>query len=301
MMKFHFSTVIPLLLFISYFAYKQRYYKYVMLALAIFPIISISGHAYIASKLGNTSMYVPEGYLGIFWIFIASGMTFRYALVSAICATIILLASAFYYIESKDVYVMYVFWVFCSFSFGFLGALIFDRTRKQMFISQQALKDLAITDPLTGVYNRHQLNIILAQEIERGLRYKNTFGLLIIDVDYFKNINDSYGHDVGDVTLKTIAQELSRSIRGNDTLIRWGGEEFIVIAIETNQHQLITLAEKLRENIANTDFSEADKVTISIGTTLFKENDRQSDMLSRADKALYQAKEKGRNTTVYAP
>lgn len=299
MLKLHMFVVVPALLAISYFAYKQHYYKYVMPALAVFPIVSISCHTIIASKLEDCTPFAPEAYLGVFWVFIVSGMTFRYALFSASSSICILLVSAFHYIEQRDTYVMYVFWLSCSFSFGFLGALIFDRSRKQIFMNQQELQRLAVTDPLTGLYNRNQLNIILAKEMEREQRYESSFGFLLVDVDYFKCINDSFGHDKGDEVLIHIAQALQASVRKNDTLIRWGGEEFIVIAIEVNEHSLTALGEKLREKIEKSEYGEIGSVTVSIGTTLCKAGDTPSTLLARADKALYKAKEGGRNSTVY--
>jgi len=281
MLKAHLLVVAPMLLTISFLAYKKRFYKLVMFALAAQPIIAMSFHAYIVSKLSNNQPLLAEGYLGVFWIFIASGMTFRFALVSAITSSTILLVSAFYSIEETDIYIMYVFWILCSFSFGFLGALIFDRSRKAIFISQQELLHMAVTDPLTGVFNRNQLNKILPEEIARGLRYDKAFGFLIIDIDYFKNINDSFGHDEGDKVLRNTAQLLATSIRENDTLIRWGGEEFIVIAIEVDEQQLMQLSEKLRKKIEHEDHGSAGKITVSIGATLSRNNDSQHTTCSR--------------------
>ena len=167
-----------------------------------------------------------------------------------------------------------------------------------MFISQHKLQKLAVTDPLTGLFNRHQLNTVLEQEMARDLRYEKKFGLIIIDIDYFKVINDNYGHDVGDQVLQQVARVLSQSLRDNDTLIRWGGEEFVVIALEVNDNSLINLGNKLRENIESEHYLVTEKVTVSVGTTMFTKNDTQDSLISRADKALYQAKGKGRNITV---
>jgi len=298
MLKAHLLIIVPILLTISFLAYKKRFYNIVMPALAAHSIIAMSCHVYIASKLSNNQPYLAEGYLAVFWIFIASGMTFRYALFSAVFSSIILLVSAFSFIKQTDIYIMYVFWIVCSFSFGFLGALIFDRSRKAIFISQQKLLRMAVTDPLTGVFNRNQLNKILPEEIARGLRYDTSFGLLIIDIDLFKEVNDTFGHDAGDKVLRKTAQLLGKSIRENDTLVRWGGEEFVVIAMEVDEPELIQLSEKLRKIVETEDHGTAGSITVSIGATLHKKNDSQHELLSRADKALYKAKENGRNTTV---
>ncbi|MBQ0783047.1 MAG: GGDEF domain-containing protein [Amphritea sp.] len=299
MLKSHLLIIAPMMLTISFLAYKKRFYNTVMVMLAISPVIAMLSHAYIASKLTNIPPFLAEGYLCVFWIFIVSGMTFRYALVSAILSSVILLLSAFYYMNLAGTYAIHAFWVFCSFSFGCLGALIFDRSRKAIFMGQQELHRLAITDPLTGVFNRNHLDNVLSQEVGRCLRYNQIFGLLIIDIDKFKSVNDTFGHATGDKVLQKTAQVLSQSIRENDTLIRWGGEEFIVIALEVDELNLLQLCEKLRGKIENEGYATAGKITVSIGTTLFRKNDTKEALISRADKALYEAKEKGRNITVY--
>ena len=125
------------------------------------------------------------------------------------------------------------------------------------------------------------------------------FGILILDIDHFKKVNDTLGHDEGDKVLKQTAQLLSRLTYSNDTLIRWGGEEFIVVALAVDEQRLIQLCEKLRKHIEQENYGNSGKMTVSIGATLFKDKDNQDTLISRADKALYKAKENGRNQTVY--
>lgn len=300
MMKLHFFIIIPMLLAISFLAYKKRFYGFVMPLLAIYPIISISCHAYIITKLTNFGPFLTEGYLGVFWMFVISGLTFRYAIISASISSTILVISSYFFIKPFDIYIMHVFWIFCSFSFGFLGALIFDRSRKAIFISQQELQRLVVTDPLTGVFNRNQLNKAISQEIGRAYRHNKTFGFLMIDVDHFKRINDNFGHDKGDKVLQSVAHILTSSLREYDTLIRWGGEEFVVIAVEVDEQNLMHLCDKLRHKIETFNFGEIGNVTVSIGVTMFNNNDSQDELLARADKALYQAKADGRNKSVYS-
>jgi diguanylate cyclase len=299
MLKLHLLIVVPMLLMISYLAYQKRYYNIVMYMLAIYSVISISCHAYISIQFVNFGPFLIEGYLGVLWIFIVSGLTFKYAIISATISSIILLTAAFFSMRESDLYIMHSFWIFCSFSFGFFGALIYERSREAIFISQQELHHLAITDPLTGVFNRNQLNKTISQEISRAIRYDSSFGFLMVDVDHFKRINDNFGHDEGDKVLQNIAKLLCSSLRKNDTLIRWGGEEFVVIAVEVDELNLMLLCDKLLQKIEASCYNSIDKVTVSIGATLFKKADLQGDLLSRADKALYQAKDKGRNTAVY--
>ena len=299
MLKMHVLAVAPFLLMISFLAYKKRFYNVVMPLLALSPIFAGLCHVYIANKLPNYAPFIAEGYLSVLWIFVVSGMSFKYALASASVVSSILLVSGFFIISNTDIYIMHAFWVFCSFSFGFLGALIFDRSRKAIFMNQQELHRLAITDELTGAFNRNHLNSVLSQEIARCRRYGQTFGLLMIDIDHFKNINDTFGHTVGDRVLQKVAQILSTFIRSNDTLVRWGGEEFVVIALEVDENTLSQSCEKLRHKIQGDRYGSVGTVTVSIGATLLRKNDTQVTLISRADTALYEAKGKGRNIAVF--
>ena len=298
MTEIYLFAVIPLLLAVSFLAYKKRFYPIVMPAVCVLPIFTMLCHVYIARQLSDYSPFVTEGYLAVIWIFIVSGMTFTYALISASICSIILIVSGFHLIPDPGVYTMHVFWIFCSFSFGFLAGLIFDKSRKTIFLNQQALHKQAITDELTGLFNRNHLNMVLSQEIARERRYGKRFGLLVIDIDHFKKINDTFGHTTGDDVLSMVAKVLAESIRRNDTLVRWGGEEFVLIAINVDDKTLFDLAEKLRYQIEKNTYGFVDKVTISIGATLFRTDDTKDDLLSRADQALYEAKGQGRNRTI---
>jgi len=296
MFNIHIYINVPALLFISFLAYKKHFYCFTMYLLAIYPIISLTSHSYLASLFNSYTPFLVEGYLGVLWIFVVSGLTFRLAFVSAALGAAVVIISASFYINEPDEYLIHVFWVFCSFSFGFLGSLIFERSRKTIFVTQRELKAMAITDALTGIFNRNKMNEVLPKEIVRALRYNKKFGLLMIDIDHFKRINDVHGHDVGDQVLKKVATLLASSMRDNDILVRWGGEEFVVIALEMDEHNLVKFSQKLKQKIEHEQFDVAGSVTISLGATLVKANDTQHSMLMRADKALYEAKQAGRNT-----
>ncbi len=265
-----------------------------------FPVASIIGHVYILSRLDNYSPFITEGYLAVFWIFIVSGLSFRNALVCALLTSLILIGSGFFLINDKDIYAMHVFWILCSFSFGFLGAFVFDKSRRAVFMSQQKLHHLAITDELTGTYNRNHLNSVFLQELEKVIVTDKTFGILMVDLDHFKNINDTFGHAKGDEVLQKVAHVLSDSIRSYDTLVRWGGEEFVVIVVDVDEKAIISLCEKINKNVEENNSEVELTVTVSIGATLFQKQDTQDSMISRADKALYQAKGKGRNGYIIA-
>ena len=298
MIQIHLIFDVPYLLTISILAYKKRFYKWVIRLLMIFPVASIFGHVYILSQLENYMPFLIEGYLAVLWIFVVSGLTFRNALGCALLTALIIIVSGYFIINNIDIYAMHVFWVFCSFSFGFLGAYIYDKSRRAVFMSQLKLHQMAITDELTGAYNRNHFNNVFLQELKKFDVTDKTFGLLIVDLDFFKKINDTLGHTKGDEVLKKIVQVLSITIGSNDTLVRWGGEEFVIIVVDVDDKKMMSLCESINTNVEDYNGVEL-AVTVSIGATLFQKQDTQDSLISRADKALYQAKKNGRNTFVF--
>lgn len=160
---------------------------------------------------------------------------------------------------------------------------------------EDALKIAATIDKLTDIYNRRKFEEILKQEIERTKRYKSPLSLLMFDIDHFKKINDTYGHQVGDYVLKTIADIVRNNIRTTDSFGRWGGEEFMILLPETTLKNAGELAEKIRNIIENYIFKDVKLVTISCGVTQFIQDDTFDSFIKRVDDALYNAKKQGRN------
>jgi len=158
-------------------------------------------------------------------------------------------------------------------------------------------KILSTIDPLTKVYNRLKFDEILQTEIERAKRYKTIFSLIMFDIDDFKKINDTFGHQIGDYVLKEIAKLVKKNIRATDFLARWGGEEFMVLAPHTNLTCAEKLACKIKLVIENHNF-KIGKITASFGVTQYEEGDTPNSIIHRADEALYQAKKKGKNQVV---
>ncbi len=178
----------------------------------------------------------------------------------------------------------------------------FETLRKELVQATEHSKSLERKlhqDSLTGAYNRRAYNRRIEDEMERFLRYGTIFSLLFIDADHFKNINDTYGHAIGDKCLQEIIKRASKLIRRSDMLARYGGEEFVLVMPETNAADAKKVAEKIRETIEKIEFiykNDSVKVTVSIGVTQVRENDAVSqDVLDRADAAVYQAKQNGRN------
>ena len=160
---------------------------------------------------------------------------------------------------------------------------------------KKELEYLSSHDMLTQIYNRAAFTKRLSQRIEES-RYKHTkFGLIMIDVDYFKSVNDTYGHDVGDDVLKEIANCIKSHIRKVDVIARWGGEEFVIIADDASLDDLKVLVIKLQTEIMKTSFSPLPCITVSFGLTIFKKGDTELSIQKRADTALYEAKKNGRN------
>ena len=157
------------------------------------------------------------------------------------------------------------------------------------------LAKLATIDKLTGIYNRTKLDDLLEKEMHRSRRFNCNFGLCILDIDYFKSVNDNYGHLVGDKVLLSFAKLLEVNTRKTDFLGRWGGEEFIIIVPKTDQENLTIFAEKLRQIIESHNFEIVGKKTASIGLTLFTKTDTKETVIKRADDALYKVKNSGRN------
>lgn len=136
---------------------------------------------------------------------------------------------------------------------------------------------------------------IILSEIERANRYGDRLSLAMLDVDHFKRINDAYGHVEGDRVLKEVASLVKANLRKTDCVARWGGEEFVIIAIESDLETALIMAEKVRQVVEAHTFRTVGQVTVSLGVTQFKENDTTDSLISRADQALYRAKENGRN------
>ncbi|MCX8025717.1 MAG: GGDEF domain-containing protein [Thermanaerothrix sp.] len=153
------------------------------------------------------------------------------------------------------------------------------------------MHQMAHTDSLTHLPNRRGLTQVLEDHLARHKR----FTLILADIDRFKLINDTFGHERGDTILREVGECLQRQIRAGDTIGRWGGEEFLILAAEEDAQRALQLAQHLREIIANFEFSESIPVTASFGVTLSHEQDTPVSLIKRADLALYRAKNNGRN------
>lgn len=165
--------------------------------------------------------------------------------------------------------------------------------------ANKELKRVSGIDKLTQINNRLKLDEVLEYEFSITVRYNTGLSILILDIDHFKEVNDTFGHLVGDLVLTQLAGILKSCVRESDTVGRWGGEEFLVILPHTRLQDAKKVAEKIRDEVEKTDFQKAGHITCSIGAASFCEGDDSEKLLSRADKALYHAKSSGRNQVGY--
>lgn len=184
-----------------------------------------------------------------------------------------------------------------------LERTVAERTR-ELQEANQRLERLAVTDGLTGVFNHRRFQEALQSEILRSERHKRAMGVLMIDVDFFKKVNDAMGHPAGDELLRRLAEVLSKDLRQTDLIARYGGEEFGVILPETTKGEAMQVAERMRaavEERINKDTPWPTRVTVSIGVATFPEDGKSSEqLLIAADQAMYVAKRQGRNRVVGA-
>jgi len=153
----------------------------------------------------------------------------------------------------------------------------------------------ATTDSLTGVANRYKLSEYINAELVRFRRYRTPMSLIMFDIDHFKHVNDTYGHSAGDQVLSGLAEVVAETIRDTDSLGRWGGEEFMILAPVTPLHEAMDLAERLRAAVEHAEFPMAKHITCSFGVAELHEGEMSDSLVKRVDSALYRAKNNGRN------
>ncbi len=187
---------------------------------------------------------------------------------------------------------------------------VFDEQNNLSFVStghdiserievEKKLHFLATRDTLTGVYNRYSLNKEIDINIKKYARYEDIFSLLMLDIDHFKNVNDTYGHDVGDLVLKELCSVIENLIRETDVFGRWGGEEFLLILPKTNKDEAISIATRIKNIIEEHKFEYIPQVTVSIGVSVYNQSIKKEIFLKYVDDALYKAKSTGRNRIEY--
>lgn len=177
-------------------------------------------------------------------------------------------------------------------------------TQKSLKTANQRIEALANTDPLTGVNNRRSFKYVSTKELQRAKRYQQPLSLLALDLDFFKRVNDTYGHDAGDYVLRAFSTLCLQELRQTDTMFRMGGEEFIIILPMANQSDAVKLAERLRHCVESNHFyfrelNQQIDITVSIGISSLSHAEQSIKELNKqADAALYKAKQSGRNRII---
>lgn len=172
---------------------------------------------------------------------------------------------------------------------------VLQHANQQMQLALAELDHLAGTDKLTGAWNRRRLEEAVGNEMDRLKRYGHPLSLLLVDVDWFKRVNDHYGHAAGDRLLVDLAARIRSALRNTDSLTRWGGEEFVVLCPDTALATAAIFAERLRAAVAQIDCPEAEKITVSIGAAECLPGETWEQWFGRADAMLLEAKAAGRN------
>ncbi len=157
------------------------------------------------------------------------------------------------------------------------------------------LEELSITDKLTKLYNRTKIDSFLEEQLKYSKRYNEPFSVILLDIDFFKKINDTHGHQTGDIILSEFSSILKSNIRETDVLGRWGGEEFIIICPKTNLKETLVVAKKIKSKIENYNFTIIENCTASFGVSSYKDKLDIKDIIKNTDEALYKAKNNGRN------
>jgi len=187
---------------------------------------------------------------------------------------------------------------------NYLEQKIYERTESLLDTQKELLEDnneltrMALTDNLTGLSNRTHMNQILRQEYSRFERHDQRFGIIMLDIDHFKNVNDKLGHDTGDRVLKKLASIVASAIRASDYVARWGGEEFLICCTTIEEADLLPIAETIRQLVANTEFEQVGQITTSLGCAAIVKGETINELIKRSDIALYEAKNNGRNQSI---
>jgi diguanylate cyclase (GGDEF)-like protein len=181
----------------------------------------------------------------------------------------------------------------------------FISTTIALDIENVRLHRVAVTDPLTGAYNREFLHQRLPQEIEAAIDRDRPLSVALVDVDHFKAVNDAYGHGIGDVVLAEVARRLRGAIRGGDLLVRYGGEEFLTVLPKADAGRAWEVGERMRQRVCERAFDVGDGLAlllrISVGIAQWRMGETMPDLIERADVAMYGAKQRGRNRVEVAP
>ena len=290
------GVVVPAtLLAVGVLSYREAWHGKMQVLLCVAPVGAVLTNLAFNSGNPDFAYFVPEIYLNLMWTFAVSGLTLRQATATATVSVVVLLVVTLGDALQPGVQRLHGIWVLASFSFGLLCAFMLDKAHKRMFLQQSQLALSASLDGLTGLWNRAHIDQLFADEIARAQRYDTHFAVILIDIDHFKQVNDTHGHAVGDAVLRQFARLLRDSVRAVDQVGRLGGEEFLVILPEADAQQAAAVAKILQQLVRECEFKTVRHKTASFGVTQYQGDESAQAMLDRADRALYRAKAGGRD------
>lgn len=285
-------VIIPLLIFL--YLYKLNKSYKVMVTASYLMVHIIIWCTDWATYLLPDRQYAGEGMIIMNLIFVCVGFCapYKYSLI-AHCGLVVDILIANLFIQYDNVIMMLMFNIPCI-----VATCVMHYTMEKVYLDHylvtKQLETLVVHDQLTGAFNRNKLKKI-CDPVTEELNIVNDMPVtfLIVDLDYFKKINDQYGHEAGDVMLKHTVKVISQSVRSSDYIIRWGGEEFLIILTGCDIKIGVTIAEKIRANVEASENSIC-SITASIGVAAYK-GGNYHEAIECADKALYKAKAEGRN------
>ncbi|MDH5394131.1 MAG: GGDEF domain-containing protein [Gammaproteobacteria bacterium] len=313
------SAVFSVLFFLHFLKVRERseaayrFFYFIIYAVIVNVILMLSGWAFSlelwllllaigsVSQLAFAFRYVREDPYCIFY-------SIAWGLHLSIIVLYIISAAEIRETYIRDGHIMFgsiIEMLILTFALGYRFTCIlkekevFEKKVAQVLEREDSLIQLSYHDPLTGTYNRRKFDEVLLQKIQQANKEPVNFSLILMDLDYFKHINDQYGHDTGDQVLKEFVLLVNTLIRKSDSFCRFGGEEFTIILESSEVTDAESLAEKIRHTLDNSQFLEQNiSLSISCGVTSFKQGDDSSSLIQRADQALYQAKNDGRNKII---
>jgi diguanylate cyclase (GGDEF)-like protein len=289
-----------------FLVFKKDSFRYVELAIGVIGTLIFLLRMYhtIIFELGKNG----EIHLGTiaYWVsllYILFFFTFRgkKALYVSFSIYFVTLIPAVYHVcfsTRVNYYTMDSLLQFFSANIGYIVALFYLQKVIESYLQIEVANHSANTDYLTNLPNRRRMDYLLHQEINRSMNGQTLLSICLIDVDHFKCINDTYGHEIGDSVLVQLSNLLKNHLGANDYFGRWGGEEFLIVLPNKNLKQGKLQSSMLKDVIANHTFKGIDKLTCSFGVTEYYHGDLARDILKRADNALYKAKETGRNQVI---
>jgi len=288
--------VIPLLLLyvalMSYRAILHKKMRYTLMGASIF---AMSVNLSLNSWSGNYAYYAPELYLNLIWVFVISGLVLTEATITALISLFIIFLFALVAPATSEFLVLHTLWLLAAFSFGFLSAFLVERMYKSLFLQQEQLHYLAEIDGLTTLYNRHKIEKTLHEEIQKVNENQEPLSIVLLDIDLFKAINDTFGHVLGDTILQEFAQILKENMPKGAYVGRFGGEEFLIVLPKSSKEEAMVVAEEIREKIKAYSFTTIGEKTASFGVASYERGESFVALFTRADRALYEAKASGRD------